>query len=60
VRDQSRFARALRKQLASILRTMITGGRITGRAPSILTLAQEYGLSAAKAVQGDHQGPPGA
>jgi DNA-binding GntR family transcriptional regulator len=27
------------------LRTMITDGRITGRVPSILSLAQEYGVS---------------
>jgi GntR family transcriptional regulator len=35
----------LNEQLAGILRTMITDGRITGRVPSILTLAQEYGVS---------------
>jgi len=35
----------LHKQLAGILRTMITQGKITGRVPSILTLAQEYGVS---------------
>ncbi len=35
----------LHEQLAGILRTMITDGRITGRVPSILTLAQEYGVS---------------
>jgi GntR family transcriptional regulator len=36
---------ALHEQLAGILRTMITDGRITGRVPSILSLAQEYGVS---------------
>ena len=36
---------SLHEQLAGILRTMITDGRITGRVPSILTLAQEYGVS---------------
>jgi DNA-binding GntR family transcriptional regulator len=35
----------LHEQLARILRTMITDGRIAGRVPSILTLAQEYGVS---------------
>ena len=35
----------LHEQLAGILRTMITDGRIAGRVPSILTLAQEYGVS---------------
>ena len=35
----------LHEQLAGTLRTMITDGRITGRVPSILTLAQEYGVS---------------
>jgi hypothetical protein len=35
----------LHEQLAGILRTMITDGRISGRVPSILTLAQEYGVS---------------
>jgi GntR family transcriptional regulator len=35
----------LHEQLASILRAMIADGRITGRVPSILTLAQEYGVS---------------
>lgn len=35
----------LHAQLAGILRTMIADGRITGRVPSILTLAQEYGVS---------------
>jgi DNA-binding GntR family transcriptional regulator len=35
----------LHEQLAGILRTMIADGRITGRVPSILTLAQEYGVS---------------
>jgi DNA-binding transcriptional regulator YhcF (GntR family) len=32
-------------QPAGIPRTMIIYGRITGRVPSILTLAQEYGVS---------------
>jgi DNA-binding GntR family transcriptional regulator len=36
---------ALHEQLAGILRTMITDGRIAGRVPSILSLAQEYGVS---------------
>jgi GntR family transcriptional regulator len=36
---------ALHEQLAGILRTMITDGRISGRLPSILSLAQEYGVS---------------
>jgi DNA-binding GntR family transcriptional regulator len=36
---------ALHEQLASILRTMIADGQITGRVPSILALAQEYGVS---------------
>ena len=35
----------LHEQLSDILRAMITDGRITGRVPSILTLAQEYGVS---------------
>ena len=35
----------LHQQLSDILRAMITDGRITGRVPSILTLAQEYGVS---------------
>ena len=35
----------LHEQLAGILRSMITDGRITGRVPSILTLAQEHGVS---------------
>jgi DNA-binding GntR family transcriptional regulator len=35
----------LHEQLAGILRAMIADGRITGRVPSILTLAQEYGVS---------------
>ena len=35
----------LHEQLAGILRTMIADGRIIGRVPSILTLAQEYGVS---------------
>ena len=35
----------LHEQLAGILRAMITDGRITGRMPSILALAQEYGVS---------------
>ena len=35
----------LHEQLAGILRTMIADGRIAGRVPSILTLAQEYGVS---------------
>ena len=35
----------LHEQLAGILRTMIEDGRITGRVASILTLAQEYGVS---------------
>jgi GntR family transcriptional regulator len=36
---------ALHEQLAGILRSMVIDGRITGRVPSILTLAQEYGIS---------------
>lgn len=35
----------LHDQLADILRTMIADGRIAGRVPSILTLAQDYGVS---------------
>lgn len=35
----------LHEQLASILRMMIANGKITGRVPSILTLAQEYEVS---------------
>jgi DNA-binding GntR family transcriptional regulator len=35
----------LHEQLAGILRSMVTDGRISGRVPSILTLAQEYGVS---------------
>jgi hypothetical protein len=33
------------RQPAGIPRTMIIYSRITGRVPSILTLAQEYGVS---------------
>jgi len=35
----------LHEQLAGILRKRITSGELTGRVPSILTLAQEYGVS---------------
>jgi GntR family transcriptional regulator len=35
----------LHEQLAGILRERITSGDLTGRVPSILTLAQEYGVS---------------
>jgi GntR family transcriptional regulator len=35
----------LHEQLSAILRTKITSGQITSRVPSILTLAQEYGVS---------------
>jgi DNA-binding GntR family transcriptional regulator len=31
--------------VTGVLRTMIADGQITGRVPSILTLAQEYGVS---------------
>ena len=35
----------LHKQLAGILRDQITSGVLTSRVPSILSLAQEYGVS---------------
>jgi GntR family transcriptional regulator len=35
----------LHEQLAGIIRNRITSGELTGRVPSILTLAQEYGVS---------------
>lgn len=35
----------LYEQLAELLRADIAKGRLTGRVPSILTLAQEYGVS---------------
>jgi len=35
----------LHEQLTGILRTMIADRKITGRVRSILTLAQEYGVS---------------
>ena len=35
----------LHEQLSSILRAKITSGEITSRVASILTLAQEYGVS---------------
>jgi GntR family transcriptional regulator len=36
---------ALHEQLANIIREQITSGELTGRVPSIVTLAQEYGVS---------------
>ncbi len=33
------------EQIAAILREQIQKGKLTGRVPSILTLAQEYGVS---------------
>jgi len=35
----------LHEQLAGILRTRISSGELTGRIPSIKSLAQEYGVS---------------
>jgi DNA-binding GntR family transcriptional regulator len=35
----------LHEQLTAILRERIETGELTGRVPSILTLAQEYGIS---------------
>lgn len=35
----------LHQQLADLLRRQITTGKVTGRVPSILSLAQEYGIS---------------
>ena len=35
----------LHEQLSQLLRQRITAGELTGRVPSILTLAQEYGVS---------------
>jgi DNA-binding GntR family transcriptional regulator len=35
----------LHEQLAAALRGQIGSGKITGRVPSILTLAQDYGVS---------------
>jgi GntR family transcriptional regulator len=35
----------LHVQLTDILRKQITSGALTGRVPSIVTLAQEYGVS---------------
>jgi len=35
----------LHEQLSAILRAKISSGEITSRVPSILTLAQEYGIS---------------
>ena len=35
----------LHEQLSAILRAKIASGEITSRVPSILTLAQEYGVS---------------
>ena len=35
----------LHQQLAGLLRDQITRGQITGRVPSILSLAQEHGIS---------------
>jgi DNA-binding GntR family transcriptional regulator len=35
----------LHEQLSDILRKRITSGELTGRVPSIITLAQEYGVS---------------
>lgn len=35
----------LYEQLAGILREQITSAELTGRVPSIVTLAQEYGVS---------------
>jgi GntR family transcriptional regulator len=35
----------LHEQVADILRNKITSGEITGRVPSIIGLAQEYGVS---------------
>jgi DNA-binding GntR family transcriptional regulator len=35
----------LNEQLAGLLREQIRSGKLTGRVPSILTLAQEHGVS---------------
>lgn len=35
----------LNEQLAGLLREQIKSGKITGRVPSILSLAQEHGVS---------------
>jgi DNA-binding GntR family transcriptional regulator len=35
----------LHEQLADLLRQQITSNELTGRVPSILTLAQEHGIS---------------
>ena len=35
----------LHEQLSQLLRQRIAAGELTGRVPSILTLAQEYGVS---------------
>ena len=35
----------LHQQLADLLRQQIASGELTGRVPSILTLAQEHGIS---------------
>jgi GntR family transcriptional regulator len=35
----------LYEQLAAVLREKITSGELTGRVPSIVTLAQEHGVS---------------
>lgn len=35
----------LHEQVAAVLRNQIRAGELTGRVPSILTLAQEYGVS---------------
>jgi DNA-binding GntR family transcriptional regulator len=35
----------LHEQLSQLLRQRIATGELTGRVPSILTLAQEYGVS---------------
>lgn len=36
---------ALHQQLADLIRHQIAAGELTGRVPSILSLAQEYGIS---------------
>jgi DNA-binding GntR family transcriptional regulator len=35
----------LHQQVAAMLRSQISKGKLTGRVPSILTLAQEHGVS---------------
>jgi DNA-binding GntR family transcriptional regulator len=35
----------LHEQLTALLRAQIDSGELTGRVPSILSLAQEYGIS---------------